>query len=102
MAGTVEEVNYTLLLLSFGLPAWVVTHGFGHNDMYWQRLVERFGRNSLVGTTVRDPQQLTQHLAADEHHATWCREKGYAALTAGAGCLLGVALALQLFGYAAQ
>lgn len=92
MAGTVDEVAYPLLLLSFGVPTWVVTQGFGHNDMYWQRLVERLGRNSVVGTTVRDPKRLPQHLAADEHHAAWCGEKGYVALTAGAGCLLGVAL----------
>jgi hypothetical protein len=92
MAGTVEEVDYPLLLLSFGLPTWVVTQGFGHNDMYWHRLVERFGRNSLAGTTVRDPQRLPEHLAADEHHAAWCGEKGYVTLTAGNGCLLGLAL----------
>ena len=27
------------------------------------------GRNSLVGTTVRDPKRLPQHLAADGHRA---------------------------------
>jgi hypothetical protein len=27
-----------------------------------------------------------------EHHAKWCGEKGYVAFTAGAGCVLGVAL----------
>ena len=47
--------QYPLLLLSFGVPAWVVTRGFGHNDMYWHRLVERFGRNSLAGVTARNP-----------------------------------------------
>jgi hypothetical protein len=36
--------------------------------------------------------RLPIHLAADEHHADWCGEKGYAAFTAGAGCILGVAL----------
>ena len=92
MAGMTDEVAYPLLLLSCGVPPWVVTQGFGHNDMYWHRLVDRLGRNSLVGTTVRDPKRLPQHLAADEHHAAWCGEKGYAALTAGAGCFLGVAL----------
>jgi hypothetical protein len=92
MAGTVENVEYPLLLLSFGVPTWVVTRGFGHNDMYWHRLVERIGRNSLAGTTVRKPEALPQHLAADEHHASWCGEKGYVALTAGKGCLLGLAL----------
>jgi hypothetical protein len=93
MAGTVDEVAYPLLLLSFGVPPWVVTQGFGRHDMYWQRLLERLGRNSLVGTTVRDPQRLPPHLAADEHHADWCGAKGYVALTAGGGCVLGVALA---------
>jgi len=88
----VDEVAYPLLLLSYGVPTWVVTHGFGHHDMFWQRLLERLGRNSLVGTTVRDPQRLPPHLAADEHHTDWCGRKGYVALTAGEGCVLGVAL----------
>lgn len=92
MAGTVEEVEYPLLLLSFGVPCWLVTKIFGHHDMYWQRHLERLGRNSLVGTTVRDSARLPEHLAADEHHADWCGKKGYVAVTAGAGCLLGVEL----------
>ena len=60
--------------------------------MHWHRLLEHFGRASLVGTTVRDPQRLPAHLAADEHHLDWAGQKGYAAVTAGGGCLLGVAL----------
>jgi len=60
--------------------------------MFWQRHLERLGRNSLVGTTVRAGEQLPEHLAADEHHADWCGKKGYVAVTAGAGCLLGAAL----------
>lgn len=92
MTGTVDELAYPLLLLSCGVPPWVVTHGFGHHDMFWQRLLERLGRNSLVGTTVRDPQRLPPHLVADEHHTDWCGAKGYVALTAGGGCVLGAAL----------
>ena len=92
MTGTVEELEHPLLLLSFGIPCWVVTKLFGHNDMFWQRHLERLGRNSLVGTTVRVAERLPEHLAADEHHADWCGEKGYVAVTAGGGCLLGVAL----------
>lgn len=93
MAGTVDEVAYPLLLASFGVPAWLLTLIFGHSDMYWERLIERLGRHSLVGTTVGDPQRLPEHLAADEHHVDWCGAKGYVATTAAAGCLLGVALA---------
>ena len=92
MTGTVEELEHPLLLLSLGVPCWVVTQIFGHNDMYWYRLLERLGRSSLVGTTVRDPARLPEHLAADEHHTDWCGEKGYVAFTTGAGCVLGVAL----------
>lgn len=39
---------------------------------------------------------LPDHLAADEHHAKWCGEKGYIAFTAGAGCVLGVVRAGHL------
>jgi hypothetical protein len=92
MTGTVKELEHPLLLLCYGVPCWLVTEIFGHNDMFWQRHLERLGRNSLVGTTVRVAEQLPQHLAADEHHADWCGEKGYVAVTTGAGCLLGVAL----------
>jgi hypothetical protein len=92
MTGTTEELALPLLLASFGVPNWVLTLGFGHCDMYWHRLVERMGRNSLVGTTVRDPERLPEHLAADEHHADWNGEKGYVATTAAEGCILGVGL----------
>jgi hypothetical protein len=92
MTGTVEELAYPLLLAAHGVPAWLLTIGFGHSDMFWYRLIERLGRNSLVGTTVRGAARLPAHLAADEHHADWAGQKGYVATTVGGGCLLGVAL----------
>jgi hypothetical protein len=92
LTGTVEELAYPLLLAAHGVPPWLLTIGFGHSDMYWYRLIERLGRNSLVGTTVRDAAALPTHLAADEHHADWAGQKGYVATTVGGGCLLGVAL----------
>jgi hypothetical protein len=60
--------------------------------MYWHRVVQRLGRSSLVGATVRDPARLPEHLAADEHHVDWAGQKGYVATTVGGGCILGVAL----------
>jgi hypothetical protein len=92
MTGTVDDLEHPLLLLSFGIPPWVVTKIFGNNDMYWYRQLAGLGRNSLVGTTVRDPERLPEHLAADEHHADWCGQKGYVAFTAAEGCVLGAAL----------
>lgn len=92
MTGTVEELAYPLLLAAHGVPAWLLTMGFGHNEMYWYRLIERLGRNSLAGTTVGQADRLPEHLAADEHHADWAGQKGYVATTVGGDCLLGVAL----------
>ena len=92
MTGTTDELEYPLLLASFGVPCWVLTLGFEHSDMYWHRLVERIGRNSLVGTTVRDPKRLPEHLAADEHHVDWNGAKGYVATTAAEDCILGIGL----------
>jgi hypothetical protein len=92
MTGTVDELAYPLLLAAHGVPAWLLAIGFGHGEMYWYRVVERLGRSSLVGTTVRSPTRLPAHLAADEHHADWAGRKGYVATTVGGGCILGVAL----------
>jgi hypothetical protein len=92
MAGTADELAFPLLLAAHGVPAWLLVVGFGHCEMFWHRLVERLGRASLVGTTVRDPARLPEHLAADEHHADWAGRKGYVATTVGGGCILGVAL----------
>jgi hypothetical protein len=92
MTGFAEDVEYPLRLLAYGVPPWLVAEKFGHDAHYWDRQVERLGRNSLVGTTVRDPRRLPEHLTADEHHTRWCGEKAYIALTAGEGCVLGIAL----------
>ena len=92
MTGTADELAYPLLLATHGVPPWLLTVGFGHNDMYWYRVIERLGRNSLVGTTVRQADHLPAHLAADEHHTDWAGQNGYIATTVGGGCVLGVAL----------
>jgi hypothetical protein len=34
MTGTVEELEYPLLLAAHGVPPWLLTIGFGHSDMY--------------------------------------------------------------------
>ena len=60
--------------------------------MYWYRVIERLGRNSLAGTTVRDSAQLPEHLMADEDHADWAGQNGYIPTTVGGGCIWGVAL----------
>ena len=92
MSGSVEQVESGLLLLSVNTPCWVVTQVCGGNDMFWQRQLERLGRNSVVGTSVPQAEHLPTDLVADEHHCDWVGEKGYVAFTVGGGCILGASL----------
>jgi hypothetical protein len=92
MTAQTQDLDGPLLLISLGVPLWAICHVFGRDEMYWYRIVEQLGRNSIVGTTVQSAEQLPDHLAADEHHTDWCGEKGYVAMTAAQGCILGISL----------
>lgn len=94
MVGYSDEVEKALFLRRFGVPFWALTYVFGRDDMYWQRLVASFGRPEVVGTTVKDPDKLPEHLLADEKHTRLNGEKTYIATTVAAGCVLGASLAL--------
>ena len=90
--GTVEDVEKGMLLLSYAVPDHVVPYCFGRHALFWDRLEQSLGRNRVVGTTVRDPNALPPHRAADEHHAQLCGADASVAMTAGGGCVLGMAL----------
>lgn len=92
MSARTGDVEGPLFLRKFGVPFWALARVFGRNPMYWFRLECSFGRNSIVGTTVRHA-ELPEHLLADEHHQTCDGKKVYLATTVGAGCCLGVAVA---------
>ena len=92
MTGCTEEVEGPLFLRKFGVPYWGLAYVFGRDPMYWYRLEQALGRNSLVGTTVRKG-QLPDHLLADEHHQPRDGTKNYIATTVGSGCCLGAAVA---------
>lgn len=92
MTAQTQDLDFPLLLISLGVPLWAICHVFGRNEMYWYRIIEQMGRKSVVGTTVQLAEQLPEHLAADEHHADWVGEKGYVAMTAAKGCILGINL----------
>ena len=94
MMGDAEDVEKALFLRRFGVPYWALTYVFGHNDMYWQRLMSRFGANDIVGTTIKEPQRLPKDLLADEKHTHFNDEKAYIATTVGADCVLGASIVL--------
>jgi hypothetical protein len=73
--GPVEDVEKALFLRRCGVPYWGVTYVFGHNDMYWQRLVSDWGRYDLVGTTLKTPEGWPEQLLADEKQVKLNGEK---------------------------
>ena len=92
MTGDVSEVEKALFLRRFGVPFWALTYVFGRNDMYWYRLEGNLGRHDIVGTTVKEPAKLPEHLLADEKHARFNGEKAYIATTVAQDCVLGASL----------
>ena len=95
MVGLTDEVEKALFLRRFGVPFWALSYVFGRDDAYWYRLCTSFGRHELVSTTVKSPDNLPEHLLADEKHVRFNGTKGYIATTVGQDCILGAALALQ-------
>jgi len=96
MTGYTDAVEKALFLRGkFGVPYWGLTYVFGHNDLYWERLELSLGRNSIVGTTVKQAAHLPQDVLADEKH-TWLNgEAVYVATTVADDCILGASVALH-------
>ena len=95
MTGYTDALENALFLRRFGVPYWALTHVYGHDDMYWERHMERLGRYDLVGTTIKSAEKLPQHLLADEKHTRLNGEKAYIATTVGDDCVLGVSVAIK-------
>jgi hypothetical protein len=93
LVGYVDEIEAALFLRKFNVPFWAVSYVFGKDSMYWYRIEQSIGRNSIVGTTVRNRQDIPGHLAADEKHTRISGDKTYVATTVGGGCILGAAVA---------
>jgi hypothetical protein len=90
MIARTEEVEKALSLRQWGVPFAALASVFGRHAMFWYRAWLAFGRPSLLGTTVKDPQKLPTALVADEQ-VTWVAgQEVYVPTTVGGGCFLGV------------
>jgi len=96
MTGYAETVEKALFLRRFGVPFWGLTYVFGRSDMYWYRVVEHLGRFDLVGTTVKTPDKLPEHLLADEKFTALNGQEVYVATTVGSDVVLGAAVTLTV------
>jgi hypothetical protein len=97
----VAKINYSVRPC-FAMPymtgfvddvEWALSYVFGKDPMYWYRLEQSLGRNSVVGTSIKDPAFLPEHLAADEKHTRIKGENAYVATTVGNHCILGASVA---------
>jgi hypothetical protein len=88
-----EEVEKALYLRQWDVPFEAMAYVFGRNAMFWYRAWLAFGRPSLVGSTVKAPERMPEHLVADEK-ITWLDGAEVCVpTTAGGGCVLGMSLA---------
>jgi hypothetical protein len=90
MIGKTDEVEKGLYLRRYGVPYEGLAYVFGRDAMYWYRAEQRLGKFSLVGTTVKDPQQLPVNLVADEKHSWLLGERVYLPTTVARECIIGV------------
>ena len=93
MTGITDETEKALFMRKFNVPFWALSYVFGKDPMYWYRMEQSLGRNSIVGTTVRNPGDMPQHLGADEKHTRILGDKVYVATTVGNECILGASIA---------
>ncbi len=93
LTGITDEIEKALFMRKFNVPFWALSYVFGRDPMYWYRIEQSIGRNSIVGTTVRNPHDLPQHLGADEKHTRILGDKTYVATTVGNECILGASVA---------
>lgn len=89
MIGKTDDIEKALYLRRFGVPFDALAYVFGRNAMFWYRAVSSLGRNSLVGTTVKDPSRLPVHVVADEKHTRRNGDRLYIATTVAGGCFVG-------------
>lgn len=92
LVGFVDDIEKAMFLRKFDVPFWALANVFGKDHMFWYRVEQSIGRNSIVGTTVRNPEDIPVHLAADEKHTRINGDKTYVATTVGSGCILGAAV----------
>lgn len=93
MTGIVDGIESAVFMRKFGVPFWALSRTFGKDPMYWYRIEQTIGRNSIVGTTVRNPDDIPRHLGADEKHSRNLGGKVYVATAVGSECVLGVSVA---------
>ncbi len=93
--GLTDEVEKALYLRKFNVPYDALSYVFGNDAMYWYRLEIQFGCYDIVGSTIKETEQLPEDIAADEKHTRIKGKKAYIATTCSKECILGVSVVNQ-------
>ena len=89
MLARTAAVENALSLRQWGGPFAALASVFGRDAMCWYRAWRAFGRPSLLGTTVKDPQKVPSDLVADEQRTRVAKPQVSVPTTVGGGCFLG-------------
>jgi len=81
LTGWVDDIEKALFLRKFSVPFWALAYVFGKTTMHWYRLEQAIGRQSIVGTTIRQAEDPPEHVIADEKHSRIKEDKSYIAMT---------------------
>jgi hypothetical protein len=92
LADYTKDAEKALYLRKFGVSYSAITYVLGRDDMHWHRIENSIGRNSIVGTTVKDPEKLPQDLVADEKVTYFNGDDICVAEIAAQGCVVGAAV----------
>ena len=87
-----EDIEHALYLRRWGVPYDALAHIFGRSAKHYERALLGLGRFSLVGTTIKHPEKLPEHLVADEKHTRLKGERVFVTTTVAGGCILGASV----------
>ena len=96
MTAYASDVEKAMFLRHFNVPYWALTFVFGKNDMFWYRIENQIGRNSIVGTTIKKPENLPDHTLADEKFSRQNSQQVYLPLVTSSDCILGIKVVTQV------
>jgi hypothetical protein len=83
------NVQDALYFRKFNVPYSALTYVYGHSDMFWYRAETSFGKNSIVGTTIKDKNKLPNNIVSDEKQTKIKKAKCFIAMTVADDCILG-------------
>jgi hypothetical protein len=92
LVGRTDDIERALYLRHWGVPFDALAYVFGRNAMFWYRAWCALGRPSIVGSTIKAPARLPEHLVVDEKHSSLAGERVWVPTTVAAGCLLGASV----------